>query len=400
MQLGLENFLRNKKLLKSLKNKRVALLGHPASVDHKLNHSLALLKEVLGKDLACAFGPQHGMRGEKQDNMIESEDYQDPIFQIPIFSLYGEVRRPTKKMLDAFDVLLVDLQDVGCRIYTFLTTLFYLMDDCARANKTLWVLDRPNPAGRPVEGNLLKKEFFSFVGAAEIPMRHGLTLGEAGLWYKAHKKLEIEYRVIPMTGYKMNLKGEWGWPENDLSWVNPSPNMPQVSTARMYAGTVLIEGSSLSEGRGTTRPLELFGAPDTDGERLIKEIYKIGWKPSRGVRLRSCYFEPTFQKHAKKLCGGFQIHIDQKDYAHNEFKPYRLICAAFKAYKNLYPERDLWILPPYEYERINMPIDILSGDSFLREWVHDKAARFSDLNAYLLRDEKAWLKESREYFLY
>lgn len=399
IQLGLENFLKNKQLKKKLKGKRVALVAHPASVDHELRHSIDLLaKEV---NLTCAFGPQHGMRGDKQDNMIESDDFLDPKHQIPIFSLYGKVRRPTPKMLEHFDVVLFDLQDVGCRIYTFLTTLFYVMEDCARAGKAVWVLDRPNPAGRPVEGNYLEKNFFSFVGGAEIPMRHGLTLGEAGLWYQHKLGLELDYQVVKMTGYKPEASPGFGWPNADLSWVNPSPNMPRLTTARMYAGTVLIEGTRLSEGRGSTIPLEQVAAPDLDGEALVASIQKIlPKKYLAGVKLRPCFFEPTFQKHAKKLCAGLQIHIDQKSYKHKDFKPYRIIAALLKAVREQNPNYDLWLPPPYEYEAIKMPIDILSGNSKLREYVDDPKAKFKDFDAWMTKDEKRWLKERKPFLLY
>ncbi|MEQ1665560.1 MAG: DUF1343 domain-containing protein [Bdellovibrionales bacterium] len=342
--------------------------------------------------------------------MIESDNFIDPKYNIPIFSLYGEVRRPTAKMLEHFDVLLFDLQDVGCRIYTFLTTLFYLMEDCTKSKKTIWVLDRPNPAGRPIEGNYLQKNFFSFVGAAEIVMRHGLTLGEAGLWYKSYKKLDLEFKVIKMNGYNINSAPEFGWPASELSWVNPSPNIPQISTARMYAGTVLIEGTKLSEGRGTTRPLEVIATPVIGGaenkslminnELWIKEINKLIPQYLKNVIIRPCYFEPCFQKHAKKLCTGIQLHIDIKKYNHANFKPYRIVAAALKTLKKISPQYDLWISPPYEYERINMPIDILSGSSFLREWVDNPSAGWNDFEKYLSIDEKKWQIERKPFLLY
>lgn len=400
IQLGIENLIKNKKLKKELSGRRLALVAHPASVDKKLTHSIDVLSAALKGGLSCAFGPQHGMRGEKQDNMIESDDFIDPTHKIPIFSLYGTVRRPTAKMLDHFDVVLFDLQDVGCRIYTFLTTLFYIMEDCARTGKSVWVLDRPNPAGRPFEGNYLNKDFYSFVGGAEIPMRHGLTLGEAGLWYKEKMKLNLDYRVVKMTGYSLDKSPYYGWPQGELSWVNPSPNMPRLSTARMYAGTVLIEGTRLSEGRGTTIPLELIAAPGLDGDRLVKRMQKMIPNYLKGVQLRPCFFEPTFQKHSKQLCSGFQIHIDQKNYNHKNFKPYRIVCAALKSIRELYSDYDLWLPPPYEYEKIKMPIDILSGDSSLREWVDDKTQTWKDFDHWLTQNEKPWAQERKPFLLY
>lgn len=399
VRIGLEQLLRNTKLKHELKSRRVAMVGHPASVDRKLQHSLDVLAAA-GVNLTCAFGPQHGLRGEKQDNMIESADFFDRKYNIPIFSLYGEVRRPTKKMLDHFDVVLFDLQDVGCRIYTFLTTLFYVMEDCALAGKSVWVLDRPNPAGRVIEGNFLRPEFFSFVGGAEIVMRHGLTLGEAGLWYLKNKKLDLDYRVIEMVGYQPKTEHKNGWPESEFSWVNPSPNMPRLTTAHMYAGTVLIEGTRLSEGRGTTRPLEIIGAPRLDSEKWVSEIHKMIPRHLNGVRLRPCFFEPTYQKHKGELCSGFQIHIDQKSYSCKDFWPYRIVCAALKTLRQIHPDFDLWLQPPYEYEKLKMPIDILSGNSFLREWVDDDSSKWGDLEKFLIGDERLWAKMRKKFLIY
>ena len=399
-QLGIEQLLNQEKQKKALKGRKLGLIAHPASVNHKLEHSLDLLLGA-GLKVSCGFGAQHGIFGEKQDNMIESDDVIDPKYQIPVYSLYGKVRRPTPKMLEGLDVLVFDLQDVGCRIYTFLTTLFYVMEDAEAAGLDVWVLDRPNPAGRPIEGSLCSPEYFSFVGAAELVMRHGLTLGEAALWYKSKKKLNLNLQIVKMKAYDPTRSRQLGWPSPELSWVNPSPNMPQVSTARMYSGTVLLEGTSLSEGRGTTRPLEVLAAPDLDGESLIREVYKVlPKKYHRGFKLRSCYFEPTFQKHAKALCSGFQIHIDQPDYDHEKFKPYRIVCAALKAIRNLQPDYPLWNPPPFEYEEEKLPIDILAGDDGLRLWVDDSSAEWGDLEAKLTQDERAWKKESRKFHLY
>lgn len=387
-ELGLERLLKDKQLRKPLEGKRIALVAHPASVDQKLNHSLDLLRQA-GLNITCAFGPQHGMRGEKQDNMIESDDYQDPIHKIPVFSLYGKVRRPTKDMMSHFDVVVVDLQDVGCRIYTFLTTLFYLMEDCAAAGKSVWVLDRPNPAGRPVEGNLLDMKFASFVGAAPVPMRHGMTLGEAGLWFKKFAGLNVDYHVVEMAGYSMARAPGFGWPDH-FAWVNPSPNMPGLATARAYAGTVLIEGTYLSEARGTTKPLEMFGGANLDIKRIYDRMMKLEAAWFDGCVVRPCYFEPTFHKFKGELCAGFQIHTDGPFYNHEKFKPYRLICSFFKAVHEVHPDFTIFKNPPYEYETVNMPIDILSGDSFLRHWVEDSSASARDLDKHLLAGEKSF----------
>ncbi len=400
VRLGLEQLLQDQKLKTRLKGCRVGLVAHPASVSADLQHSLdALIKAKI--PVTCAFGPQHGMRGEKQDNMIESGDFIDAKHGIPVFSLYGETRRPTEKMLEHCDTFLFDLQDVGCRIYTFLTTLFYIIDDAARTGCSVWVLDRPNPAGRVIEGSKLDMNFASFVGAAPVVMRHGLTLGEAGQWYKNLRNLDVNYHVVKMRGYKPAEKPDFGWRLGERAWVNPSPNIPRLSTVRMYAGTVLIEGTNLSEGRGTTRPLELIGAPGIDAEMWVAAIDKmINPDVLGGAILRPCFFEPTFQKHKGELCAGFQIHIDHSGYRHNRFRPYRIVCAALKTLRQLQPDFELWRDPPYEYEAKKMPIDILSGDSFLREWVDDPAAKWSDLERKLARDEVDWRQESREYYLY
>lgn len=400
MTLGVERLLQDKNLRKPLLGQRLALLAHPASVDRNLHHSLDLLRSCTDLNLVSAFGPQHGMRGEKQDNMIESDDYVDPKHKIPVFSLYGEVRRPTPKMMDSFDVVLVDLQDVGCRIYTFITTLFYMMDACQQQGKELWVLDRPNPAGRPVEGNLLKEGFESFVGAAPIPMRHGLTLGEAGLWYKDFKGYDFPYKVIEMTDYDLNQSPGWGWPVQDLSWVNPSPNMPRLSCARQYAGTVLLEGTLLSEGRGTTTPLEMFGAPGIDADVVLKEMHDFAPQWLKGCRLRTCFYEPTFHKFKGELCSGLQIHVDGPFYDHQAFRPYRVVSSFLKAVHKVHPEMNIWRQPPYEYEEKLLPIEILSGGHDLISWVEDSKASADDWDEFLSPDEKFWEEQMKPYLLY
>ena len=400
-RLGIENLLNNKKLLQLLKGQRIGLVAHPASVDKNIHHSFDLLAKKLGQKLTCAFGPQHGLRGEKQDNMIESDDYKDPKYGVPVFSLYGKVRRPTDKMLDHFDILLFDLQDVGCRIYTFLTTLFYSLEDCARSGKALWVLDRPNPIGRPTEGHLLEKKFYSFVGLAPIPLRHGMTLGEIGAWYIQHKGLNIDYRVIKMSGYNPEDKNELGWPGKYLPWINPSPNLPTLSGVRIYPGTVMIEGLKLSEGRGTTRPLEVIGHPELDGELLAKRTLSLLPKElQQGYKLRPCFFEPTFHKFSGQLCGGVQIHIDIPSYKHKKFHPYRLTATLLKAAWEQLGSKKLWKPPPYEYELKKRPIDLISGSEFLRHWVENPKSKYKDLDNSLSLDEKAWEQSRKKFLLY
>ena len=309
------------------------------------------------------------------------------------------MRRPTAAMLDTFDVLLVDLQDLGCRIYTFITTLRYVLEDCARAGKAVWVLDRPNPAGRPVEGLQLRAGWESFVGAGPIPMRHGLTLGELGHWFVRHLGLDVDYRVIAMDEWDPEAAPGFGWPMA-RSWVNPSPNAPNLAMARCYAGTVLLEGTTLSEGRGTTRPLELFGAPDLDAPALLARMQELAPDWLAGCRLRACWFEPTFHKHAGKLCSGVQIHVDDPAYDHAAFRPWRLQALAFKALRQLQPGYPLWRDCPYEYEHGRLAIDLINGSPLLREWVDDRKATPGDLDALARRDEAAWLAERREFLLY
>ena len=311
--------------------RRVALLAHPASVTEDLTHAIDALAACREIKLTAAFGPQHGMRGDKQDNMVESPDFADPASGVPVFSLYGEVRRPTGQLMGAFDVLLVALQDLGCRIYTFVTTLRYMLEAAARHGKAVWVLDRPNPAGRPVEGLLLRAGWESFVGAGPMPMRHGLTLGELGQWFIDTLKLNVDYRVIEMEGWAPNDGPGYGWPLGERTWVNPSPNAPNLWMARCYAGTVMLEGATLSEGRGTTRPLELFGAPDIDARRVLAEMQALAPQWLTGCQLRECSFEPTFHKHVGKLCHGVQIHTEGPGYDHAAFQPWRLQALAFKA---------------------------------------------------------------------
>lgn len=400
MKCGIDRLLAEAPLQQELRGRRLGLLAHPASVTAGLTHSLDALMAIDGLHLSCAFGPQHGLRGDKQDNMVESPDFVDPAHGIPVFSLYGEVRRPTPAMLDCFDVLLVDLQDLGCRIYTFLTTLRYVLEDCARTGKAVRVLDRPNPAGRPVEGLTLREGWESFVGAGPLPMRHGMTLGELGHWFVHSLRLDVDYRVIGMQGWAPDAGPGYGWPLGERSWINPSPNAPNLSMARCYAGTVMLEGTTLSEGRGTTRPLELFGAPDLDADALLREMQRLAPDWLQGCRLRACCFEPTFHKHVGRLCSGIQIHVDDPAYDHARFRPWRLQALAFKALRRLQPDYPLWRDFAYEYESWRLAIDLINGSELLREWVDDPQAEAGDLDVLARRDELAWSEARRELLLY
>ncbi|WP_139556784.1 exo-beta-N-acetylmuramidase NamZ family protein [Methylotetracoccus oryzae] len=400
MRFGIDRLLAESDLRRPLAGRRVALLAHPASVTERFQHSLDALAATDGVELTAAFGPQHGLRGDKQDNMVESPDFADPNLGIPVFSLYGEVRRPTPAMMDTFDVLLIDLQDLGCRIYTFITTLRYVLEAAAEHGKAVWVLDRPNPAGRPVEGLRLREGWESFVGAGALPMRHGLTLGELGQWFVDTLRLDVDYRVIDMQGWQPEQGPGFGWPLGERSWINPSPNAPNLWMARAYAGTVMLEGTTLSEGRGTTRPLELFGAPDLDAVEILETMRAVAPDWLGGCRLRPCWFEPTFHKHAGALCSGLQIHVDDPAYDHAAFRPWRLQTLAFKAIRRLYPDYPLWRDFAYEYEFDRLPIDLINGSPLLREWVDDPRAETGDFDRLSLADEAAWREERISYLRY
>ena len=398
IQFGIDRLLAEPDLRRPLAGRRIALLAHPASVTTDRTHSLDALAACPDLELTAAFGPQHGLKGDKQDNMVESPDFIDPQFGIPIFSLYGEVRRPTDAMMDTFDVLLVDLQDLGCRIYTFITTLRYVLEAAAKHGKSVWVLDRPNPAGRPVEGLTLHEGWESFVGAGPMPMRHGLTMGELGAWFIAELKLDVDYRMIEMQGWQPDTAPGYGWPLGERTWINPSPNAPNLWMARAYAGTVMLEGTTLSEGRGTTRPLEIFGAPDIDAKSVIADMQALAPHWLKGCKLREIWFEPTFHKHAGKLNHGVQIHCEGPYYDHAAFQPWRVQALAFKAIRRLYPDYPLWRDFGYEYEFDRLAIDLINGSPLLRQWVDDPASLPEDLDRLSRADETAWL-DTRESFL-
>jgi len=399
MKFGIDRLLAEPELSKPLQGRRVALIAHPASVTQDLTHALDALVGA-GITVTSAFGPQHGLKGDKQDNMVETADEVDPVHNIPVFSLYGEVRRPTAQMMASADVFLFDLQDLGCRIYTFVTTLLYLLEEAAKAGKTVWVLDRPNPAGRPVEGTLLVPGQESFVGAAPMPMRHGLTMGEMGHWFIRQFGLQLDYRVIAMEGWRPEEGPGFGWPE-DRIWINPSPNAASLNMARAYAGTVMLEGTSLSEGRGTTRPLEvLFGAPDIDAAAVHAEMWRLAPDWLAGCGIRECWFTPTFHKHAGELCSALMIHAEGRFYDHHAFSSWRLQALAFKAIRRLYPGYPLWRDFPYEYEHDRLAIDVINGGPALREWVDDPQAAASELEALAGRDEAAWRAETADLLLY
>jgi uncharacterized protein YbbC (DUF1343 family) len=403
MKFGIDRLLAEPDLRQAIEGKRVALIAHPASVTADLTHSLDALIAA-GINVSSAFGPQHGLKGDKQDNMVETADETDPKLGIPVFSLYGEVRRPSGQMMSTADVFLFDLQDLGCRIYTFVTTLLYLLEAAAEHGKSVWVLDRPNPAGRPVEGTLLLPGHESFVGAAPMPMRHGLTMGEMGAWFVRHFNLDVDYRVIEMHHWLPEAGPGFGWPGDGVNgriWINPSPNAANLNMARAYAGTVMLEGTTLSEGRGTTRPLEvLFGAPDIDAEAVLADMNRLAPEWLAGCAIRPCWFTPTFHKHAGELNSALMIHAEGGFYAHEQFRPWRLQALAFKAIRRLYPDYPIWRDFPYEYEFERLAIDVINGGPALREWVDDAGATPGDLDAVTAPDEARWRDAVADLLLY
>lgn len=398
MKPGITVLLEDQRLIRHLKGKRIALLSNEAATDLRGRTTLSLLRQMAGLQVTCAFGPQHGFFVEKQDNMIESDHMIHPDLKIPVFSLYGEERRLTREMLEMFDLLLIDLQDLGVRVYTYITTLIYLLEDCSGSGKEVWILDRPNPCGRKTEGLMLDPGWKSFIGAAKILLQYGLTIGELALWFREQHTINTELKVIRMEEYDPLAAPGYGWPVHEVPWVNPSPNAGSLNMARCYPGTCLIEGTTLSEGRGTTHPLEMAGAPDLDIPEVLGKMREIQETWMQGAVIRPCHFEPVVDKHAGKLCHGIQIHTDTAQYAPLLFKPFRLFALFLKAVRLEYPDYELWHSNEFEYERERMAIDLLAGSDFLRKWVDDTDAGPENLEKMLNQDEAVW-KEGIESFL-
>jgi uncharacterized protein YbbC (DUF1343 family) len=396
---GIDRLLSTSNLMDQLHSKRVGLVAHPASITSGNYHSLDALIDK-NCNIVKAFGPQHGMRGDKQDNMIESSDYLDPLHQVPVVSLYGAHRRPTEEMISDLDIILFDLQDVGCRIYTYITTLKYFVEACCRYDCELWVLDRPNPAGRPVDGLRLEKGEESFVGCDELPTRHGLTVGELAGWFNSRQAEQTNLKVINMQDYAPDSSPGYGWPTNDRPWVNPSPNAASLNMSRCFPGTVLLEGTNLSEGRGTTIPLEVIGAPSFPAAEILCHMNENIPDWLAGAFLRPCFFEPTFHKHMGQLCAGIQIHTDYSGYEHEKYKPYRLIAGILKSLRHLQPKYELWRNHEYEYEPGRIPIDVINGGPGLRAWVDDDTKDYADLESSLQLVEQDWLAERKPFLLY
>lgn len=371
-----------------LKDRSFGLLVHPASVNKDLKHILALLIDS-GHPPLRLFGPQHGIRGETQDNMIEWQGFQDPDTGIEICSLYGTHRKPVPEMLAGLDMLVVDLQDVGARYYTFIWTLLLCMQACAENHIKVLVLDRPNPIGcNRKEGPLLDMAFASFVGMAPIPVRHGMTIGELARFFNTKQNIGCELDVIPMNGYHRNMFFE----DTGLPWVPPSPNMPTVDTAMVYPGFCLLEATNLSEGRGTTRPFEIFGAPFICPGKLTERLNRLNLP---GVFFRPMHFKPCFQKWAGNLCGGAQIHVTDR----HTFEPLFCAVSVLSMIHTLYPDDIEWNEPPYEYEEDKMPVDILYGSPALRKGI-DSGACARDIAASWRAENDSFRTESAESGLY
>jgi len=341
---------------RKLTGSRVGLLVHPASVSKRFEHAITLFLKSRKLELKALFGPQHGILGETQDNMFEWEGFRDARTGLPVFSLYGQTRKPEPSMLKDIDVLAIDVQDVGARYYTFIWTMELCMRACLEMKKSVVTLDRPNPiGGYTVEGPVLDTAFSSFVGQRPLPVRHGMTVGEIGNYLQKEFYPSLDFHVILMHGWKRKM---W-FDDTLLPWVMPSPNMPTLDTATVYPGMCLLEGTNLSEGRGTTRPFEIFGAPFIEPDLLTDSLraFKLP-----GIVFRPMYFQPTFQKYAGSLCGGAQIHVIDR----NKFEPFKTAVAILKTAHDLYPKHFAWKQPPYEYETEKMPIDILAGANKLR----------------------------------
>ena len=384
MQLGLERLAVGDRL----RGRRIGVVANPASIDRTFRHAVDRLAGA-GATVAAIFGPQHGFRSDLQDNMIESPHGEDAERRVPIYSLYSETREPTPEMLAGLDMLVIDLQDVGSRIYTFVYTMANCLRACARQGVPALVCDRPNPIGGvDVEGPTLEPEFESFVGQFPIPMRHGMTIGELAQMFNTHFGLQAPLEVVPMNGWTRDQY----WDATGLPWVMPSPNIPTPDSAIVYPGTVLFEGTLLSEGRGTTRPFELLGAPWIPAERFAARMNAAGLD---GVHFRPAVFEPTFQKHAKMTCGGCQIHVTDRP----RFRPVAAGAALLREFRAADPDRFRWRPPPYEYEHDKQPIDILAGSPALRLQVEGDAP-LAEITASWEDGEQAFRKLRRDFLLY
>lgn len=384
---GIDRF--EKSFPRKFHGSKAGLLIHPASVNKKIIHSKDILKKSKKLRIEAFFGPQHGIFGNTQDNMIEWEGFIDKETGLPVYSLYGETRKPTKQMLGAIEILIIDLQDIGARYYTFIWTMALCMEACEELGIPLIVLDRVNPiGGHLTEGPSLQHDFRSFVGLHPLSVRHGMTIGELAIYFKDRFYPKLDLSVIPLKGWQRN---QW-FDQTGLPWVMPSPNMPTLDTATVYPGMCLLEGTILSEGRGTTRPFEIFGAPFVKPEKLVKRIMEYSLK---GVIFRPLYFTPTFNKFSGELCGGVQIHVTDRD----RFKPFKTAVAILLSIHDLYPNINLWRKPPYEYEFEKLPFDILTGSDRLRKYI-EAGVKLSHIEEWCNIEKKNFEKLRKNYLLY
>jgi uncharacterized protein YbbC (DUF1343 family) len=373
---------------KELKGAKVALLVHQASVNSDLRYTWDVFSHFDKVKVKALLAPQHGLFGETQDNMIEWEDFRDPSTGLPVYSLYGKSRKPLPYMLEGIDGIVVDLQDVGSRYYTYIWTLYLVMESALENGKFVVVLDRPNPiGGLEVEGPVLKEAYSSFVGLKPLPVRHGMTIGEIALLFKGEYLRDINLFVLKMENWSRN----YFWEDTGLEWVNPSPNMPSEKTALLYPGMCLLEATNISEGRGTTRPFEIIGAPFINPYELVDALENYSLE---GVYFRPLYFIPTFNKFAGEKCGGLQIHITDK----KALKPFKIGVVIIKVIKELYPDHFRWREPPYEYEFKKLPIDILAGSDHLREAL-DRGDSIEEIEAWWKLEGEVFNKKVRSKYL-
>jgi len=374
---------------RNLHGARIGLVVHPASITSRFEHAISIARRSKKFQLTALFGPQHGILGQTQDNMVEWEGFRHPATGLPVYSLYGRTRKPIPEMLTNVDALVIDMQDVGSRYYTFIWTLELCMQACNELGKAVVVLDRPNPIGGNItEGPVLNVSFTSFVGLRPLPVRHGMTIGEIGEYFQTAYYPKLHYTVLSMRGWKRQM---W-FDQTGLPWVMPSPNMPTLDTSLVYPGLCLLEGTNVSEGRGTTRPFEIFGAPYIQPEAIVTVLQEFNLP---GVVFRPLTFQPTFQKHAGRVCGGAQIHVTIRE----KFKPFKTGVAILKAIHNTYPRDFKWTKPPYEYEEVKLPIDILGGTDRLRKDI-ESWKKLDEMERWWNEETKEFEKLRKKYLLY
>ena len=389
---GLDQLVNNHSLQRKIKG-NVAYLCHNASIDQQYREGISLLKLIFGKNLKAIFSPQHGLFSDAQDNMIESDHFLHPFYKIPVYSLYSETRIPTDQMLENINHVIIDLQDVGCRAYTFVYSMLLMMEACGRQGIEVTVLDRPNPlGGRTIEGNVLDLRYKSFIGLYPLPFRHGMTIGEIAMAGQKNWEINCKLSIIKLKDWPREMYFEG----TGLPWTFPSPNMPTLNTVKVFPATVIFEGTNISEGRGTTYPFELFGHPAINPHELLPTLNGAFIKNKlAGCKLRPIYFQPTFDKHAGKTCGGFQIHVTNK----NKFQPWRTGQVLMRELFHYLKEIFEWKKPPFEYEETLLPIDILNGTNELREWV-EQYGTLADLNLIEKKRQQFFLEKRNEILLY